>query len=460
MRVIKFLHLFFGLLAASVAVSNAYAQEEHFQYGDLWYFIKDDVEAVVTYHIGEDFEGNYNYLDQNVVIPDTIIAKNEEGDDVPYPVKGIDQNAFLNNGTIDTIIIPATITVLGDNCFYLMSHLQGFRVDAANQYFAAKDGVLYTYGYLQLLYYPKLLNEEGTLRIPDETTYIAMNAANGSGIRELICGENLQEIDENAFAYCYSLQKVVFNSNLRSIKERAFLDCEDLTGTIQLPALLNDIYATAFAKTKVDTFRIDESNEQFASVDGVLMDKAKKKILLFPGGRTEYTFPDDITTIGTYAFRNSNLQGKITLPPHASVIEQGAFEGCESVTDLTLNAELTRIDDYGFWYCSGLQSITCMATTPPECGYYAWGGVNHSIPLYVPEEAVEDYKAADGWKDFNVQAIVHTASEVTPANEGKDREEASKHLRNGQLFILRDGKTYNAQGMVITDCCARPHTAE
>ena len=446
MRVIKFLHLFFGLLAASVAVSNAYAQEEHFQYGDLWYIIRDD-EALVTWHKGEDFEGNYDDLEQNVVIPDTIIAKNDEGDDVSYPVTGIDEKAFHNNGTIETITIPATITELGDNCFSQMSHLREFRVDAANQYFAAKDGVLYTYGYQQLLYYPKLLNEEGTLRIPDETTHIAMNAANGSGIRELICGENLQEIDKEAFAYCYSLQKVVFNSNLRSIKQEAFIDCEDLTGTIQLPALLNDIHATAFANTNVDSFLIDESNEHFASVDGVLMDKAQKKMVLFPGSWTEYTFPDDITTIGTYAFRNSKLQGKITLPPHVSVIEQGAFEGCKSVTDLTLNAELTRIDDYGFWYCSGLQSITCLATTPPECGHNAWGGVNHSIPLYVPEEAVEDYKAADGWKDFNVQAIVHTASEVTPANEGKDREEASKHLRNGQLFILRDGKTYNAQGV-------------
>ncbi len=459
MRVIKFLHLFFGLLAASVAVSNAYAEEERFQNGDLYYFIKDGEEAIVTYHNGENFDENYNYLGQNVVIPDTIVV-NEEGDDVPYPVKGIDEKAFLNNGTIDTITIPATITDLGDDCFNQMSHLQEFRVDAANQSFAAKEGVLYTYGYLQLLYYPKLLNEEGTLRIPDETTYIAKNAAYGSGIGELICGENLQEIDEKAFAYCSSLQKVVFNSNLRSIKENAFYKCENLTGTIQLPALLNDIHATAFAKTKVDTFRIDESNEQFASVDGVLMDKAQKKILLVPGSWTEYTFPDDITTIGTYAFKNSKLQGKITLPPHVSVIEQGAFEGCESVTDLTLNAELTRIDNYGFWFCSGLQSITCLATTPPECGQNAWGGLNHSIPLYVPEEAVENYKTADGWKDFNVQAIVHTASEVTPANEGKDREEASKQLRNGQLFILRDGKTYNAQGMVITDCCARPHTAE
>lgn len=459
MRVIKFLHLFFGLLAASVAVSNAYAQEERFQYGDLWYIIWDG-EALVTWDKGGDFEGNYDYLEQNVVIPETTIAKDEEGGDVSYPVTGIDEKAFLNNGTIETITLPATITVLGDNCFSDMSNLREFRVDAANQYFAAKDGVLYTHGYLQLLYYPKLLNEEGTLRIPDETTYIAMSAATCSGIREVICGENLQEIDEEAFSYCSDLQKVVFNSNLRSIKGRAFVGCGNLTGTIQLPALLNEIYATAFVQTKVDSFRIDESNEQFASVDGVLMDKTKKKIVLFPGSWTEYTFPDDITTIGAYAFSNSNLQGKMTLPPHVSVIEQGAFEGCKSVTDLTLNAELTRIDKYGFWYCLGLQSITCMATTPPECGKDAWGGLNHSIPLYVPEEVVEDYKVADGWKDFNVQAIVLTASEVTPANEGKDREDASKHLRNGQLFILRDGKTYNAQGMVITDCCARPHTAE
>ena len=36
-----------------------------------------------------------------------------------------------------------------------------------------------------------------------------------------------------------------------------------------------------------------------------------------------------------------------------------------------------------------------------------------------------------------------------PAGEG--RGEASKFLRNGQLFIIRDGRTYNAQGIEITE---------
>ena len=276
-----------------------------------------------------------------------------------------------------------------------------------------------------------------------------MNAANSSGIGELICGENLEEIDKEAFAHCKEKQKVVFNSNLRSIKERAFVGCGNLTGTIQLPALLNDIYATAFTNTKVDSFRIDESNEHFASVDGVLMDKTKKKIVLFPSNRTEYTFPDNITTICAYAFSNSNLQGKITLPPHVSVIEQGAFEGCRSVTDLTLNAELRSIGNYGFWYCLGLQSITCMATTPPECGHNEWGGVNHSIPLYVPEEAVEDYQAADGWKDFNVQAIVPAVGYMTIESIQPSAISPQKIIRNGQLLIERNGKVYNSLGAEV-----------
>jgi hypothetical protein len=63
-----------------------------------------------------------------------------------------------------------------------------------------------------------------------------------------------------------------------------------------------------------------------------------------------------------------------------------------------------------------LTSITCEAAIPPTCGNYAFNNVPKTIPVNVPSASVDDYKAADQWKDFgeNIQAIPTQTKEMTP----------------------------------------------
>jgi hypothetical protein len=44
---------------------------------------------------------------------------------------------------------------------------------------------------------------------------------------------------------------------------------------------------------------------------------------------------------------------------------------------------------------------------------------------------------------------VPTGIDNTPFLSGEGREEASKLLRNGEVLILRDGKTYTIQGVEV-----------
>ena len=88
-----------------------------------------------------------------------------------------------------------------------------------------------------------------------------------------------------------------------------------------------------------------------------------------------------------------------------------------SVTYNAITYSITSIGQNAFSNCSGLTSITCEATTPPACGEYVFLEVNKTIPLYVPAESVELYKAADVWKEFtNIQGITKTtnAAELWP----------------------------------------------
>ncbi len=65
--------------------------------------------------------------------------------------------------------------------------------------------------------------------------------------------------------------------------------------------------------------------------------------------------------------------------------------------------------------------------------------------LYVPAESLEDYKAAEQWKEFGtilpLDKVPNSVENIqTTFVNGK------KLLRNNQLLILREGKTYSVMG--------------
>ena len=103
-------------------------------------------------------------------------------------------------------------------------------------------------------------------------------------------------------------------------------------------------------------------------------DKAKAKTV---------TIYDGVTSIGYQAFSFSTLLETATIPSSVATIGEQAFYGC------------------GY-----LASIKIKATTPPTLGNGALPSIISAI--YVPEESVDTYKSADGWKDFadRIQEII------------------------------------------------------
>lgn len=92
---------------------------------------------------------------------------------------------------------------------------------------------------------------------------------------------------------------------------------------------------------------------------------------------------DCVTSIGTYCFR------------YSSVLES-----------VVLSEYVTNISGSAFAYCSNLNSITCLATTPPTINKNAFVD-SHDCPIYVPSESVNAYKTATNWSTYasRIQAI-------------------------------------------------------
>ena len=154
----------------------------------------------------------------------------------------------------------------------------------------------------------------------------------------------------------------------------------------------------------------------------------------------------------------------ITIPNSVTSIGNNAFIGCKSLTSITIPNSVTSIGGCAFWECLGLTSITCEASTPPSCSSNSFLKVNKAIPVYVPANSVDQYKAADEWKEFtnilpiqdkatgikvlqiadNSQIPSNSASSESPIYDMKGRRVNEKknfkpgiYIKNGKKVVIK-----------------------
>ena len=115
---------------------------------------------------------------------------------------------------------------------------------------------------------------------------------------------------------------------------------------------------------------VDEKNETYSSIDGVLYNKDKTILLKYPAGRTigidqavhSYKILDGTKSIYHGAFKGNTSLEIIHLPNTVEVIEKGAFSGCTRLYKVNLNDGLTTISEQAFYDCTSLDSINIPKT--------------------------------------------------------------------------------------------------
>lgn len=214
--------------------------------------------------------------------------------------------------------------------------------------------------------------------------------------------------------YTHMIRSISLPEGMTTIGTSAFADCKYVQ-SIVIPSSVERIYDSAFENCRM------LSELQF-SKDGVLSE------------------------LGSWAFYNCHELKELAIPEGVTSIGYATFYGCTYLNELTLPATMEYIADNGFAYCAKLQKMTVNAITPPQVDARTFEDVDRSIPVYVPAESVDAYKAAPVWQEFNIQSKVSTNVENTADTPSFD---VQKLLRDGQLLIIRDGKTYNAQGAMV-----------
>ena len=184
---------------------------------------------------------------------------------------------------------------------------------------------------------------------------------------------------------------------------------------------------TSFFNCKVlKAIEVDEKNECYTDVDGVLYTKDMKKLLVYPimkeNEAASYIIPEGVERIASCAFyKNGNLT-EIRLPSTLREIGDMSFFKCDKISLVTLPDGLEKIGSDAFSYCHGMSPVMYIPDTVKEIDSFAFYSCSNLKEFYMGAENADRIIFGDSWLPKNIEkTVINIAPE---AQYGKTREDA------------------------------------
>lgn len=279
--------------------------------------------------------GEWDYVENNAGITLTVYRGNETHLEIPSELDGktvsqLGKDLFLNNMSLESVVIPDTVTQMGANLF--------------NGCAALKDVVL-----------PKKITSLPTgafrycislehITIPFTVTSIGAFAFSDCIQLQDIMLLSVTSVGESAFDNCMQLSDVIVSGKLISVNGRAFRDTPWLDAqTDEFVFMGKDVlvkYNGTAAEVEIPygTTMISNAFEENYSVESVYI-------------------PETVTTIGQYAFMNALNLTRVNIPEFITSIQVSAFNGCRNLTEIQFPYDLKTLADNSFRGCESLQSV-------------------------------------------------------------------------------------------------------
>lgn len=383
---------------------------------------------------------------------------------IPKGVTTIEENAINYCDNLETLFIPSTVNNIARRAIEGCPKLS-ITVSDESTCFSSLNGALYDKDKTKIIRAPryidsyvfpktvKIIYPEAfvtcenlkSIVIPEGVTLIGEAAFVNSGLVEVMISKTVESIDERAFSYCASLERVNFcydgessESHLTSILKRAFYQCKALQDVrlpdhvknigeeafvqcrsaktlylgkdlltilgnafdgmssimeVTIPKTVNSIGFYAFEKcSALESITVDPDNPNFSSFEGALYDKNKTTLVRCPEAKTSIVFPLGLTWFREGACAYSALRS-VEIPGSVGSLSERLFEQCASLTSVTLPYNLTSIPERAFNRCSSLTSFT-ITSNIQVIGRSAFSNCDHLFDLKIQNGvSIIDYGA-------------------------------------------------------------------
>ena len=146
---------------------------------------------------------------------------------IPSSVTRIGASAFEGCSSLASVMIPESITDIGSSAFAFCDSLQEIRVAEGNKAYTSVDGVLYDASLRILLQCPG--GKTGEVSIPEGVNGIEFSALQGcSCLKGVTIPASVTSIGKSAFASCSSLASMIIPAGVITIESGAFALCSSL----------------------------------------------------------------------------------------------------------------------------------------------------------------------------------------------------------------------------------------
>lgn len=314
--------------------------------------------------------------------------------ELPNGITRIGAYAFQSTALTE-VYIPESVTCIGENpsaigdwwpsddAFSYCKKLKSITVSETNNNYCDIDGVLFNKDKSCLIDFP-CASPQTEYVVPESVKAIDIGAfQNCANLKKLTLSNNIDTISEGMFSNCTSLQSFVIPDSVVSIKQQAFTNCYSLQ-SITIGVNVEEIENLGGLTTvrNLAEIVVSENNHVFCSADGVLFNKDKTNLILYPKKKPETTYqipnsvtcigpnafyecaglqevviPDSVENIGAYAFAKCTSLQELVIPDNVKTIEQSVFEKCTALNNVALGSGVTDIKDWAFSGCTALENI-------------------------------------------------------------------------------------------------------
>ena len=365
-----------------------------------------NLRSIVIPDTVKEYEGNLFYHCQSLLslaLPDEVkkfsINRPLSMTDLRYvrlpeTLTEMPTNMLGNSYSLQSIVIPEGVTSIGASAFRGCSSLQSIIIP---------EGVtsIGNYAFQECYSLQRIV-------IPASVISVGISAFQDCiNLRDVKILGSLTSIRDYTFSGCYALQGINIPEGVTSIGPSAFRDCGSLQ-SIAIPASVTSIGANAFQGCANAVFSVNVNN--FAPTAAVFMgcrrltgtlniiaDEIPHDAFAFTGITSLFCKANKITrTTGGGAFYGCAELARVEL---TDIKEIGpfTFNACTALSLAIIGNTVTKIDSSAFLNCTTLARLVVKAVTPPTLASDTLKGCSKLTAIYVPDEAVEAYKAATNW---------------------------------------------------------------